>query len=231
MVSSCFVWDFTASDDSNTLEGIKDVLRTFTKRWAFQKETGTSGFVHYQGRISLKVKKSTEVLVQRELGVNWHISRTTTENMDNDFYVTKQETRTEGPWTDKDVAYYMPRQLREAFEKMRPWQRYIYDRKEDFDARTVNVIYDSIGNTGKSTIASLADCMGWGLDIDAGNDGQAIIQDVCDQCIGMDTHAPGVLFVDLERSFRQTELWGMFTAIERIKKGKLSDRRYKYTKW
>ncbi len=75
------------------------------------------------------------------------------------------------------------------------------------------------------------DCLGEGLDLDVGNNSQEIVQDLCDQCIGMKTHDPKMVFVDLERATDQTKLWGLYVAIERIKKGRLVDRRYKYTKW
>lgn len=227
----CCVWDFTAKCDDYELQEVKDILKRFTKKWAFQREKATSGYEHYQGRLSLKTKISSESLVARALGVTWHISRTSTENSTNDFYVTKSDTRQEGPWSDKDREIYVPRQLLGRLENLLPWQQTVYDQRNLFDDRIVNCIHDWGGNCGKSTLASLFDCYELGIDLDSGNDGQALIQDLCDQCKALDTHKPGVIFVDLERSFDQTKLYGMFTAIEKIKKGKLSDRRYTYTKW
>lgn len=227
----CCVWDFTASASENELDDVKTTLRTKTKKWAFQLETGKSGYLHYQGRLSLKSKISTEALVAKYLETTWKITRTSTENSTNDFYATKEDTRTDGPWTNKDRNIYVPRQLQGKLQNLLPWQQTIYDQRDHFNDRIVNCVHDWKGNTGKSTLASLFDCHEMGIDLDSGNDGQALIQDLCDQCTAMDTHAPGVVFVDLERSFDQTKLYGMFTAIERIKKGKLSDRRYTYTKW
>jgi len=55
--SNICVWDFTISVDKvDNLEVLKDKLKIHCKKWIFQQEKGISGYEHYQGRVSLKVK-------------------------------------------------------------------------------------------------------------------------------------------------------------------------------
>ena len=43
-------------------EEYKNLLKKWAKKWVFQKEKGDSGYIHYQGRISLIKKREPEVL-------------------------------------------------------------------------------------------------------------------------------------------------------------------------
>ena len=49
------VYDFTVPDMD--LMQLKETLKKHCKKWAFQKEKGSTGYIHYQGRLSLKLKK------------------------------------------------------------------------------------------------------------------------------------------------------------------------------
>ena len=99
-------WDFTISKDKCDLENLLRDCRRDCKKWVFQEEEGKGGYRHFQGGVSLKVKNRK--------GPNWgygeHWSITSEENADNDFYVTKEDTRISGPWSDKDM--YIPKQVR-----------------------------------------------------------------------------------------------------------------------
>jgi hypothetical protein len=67
------------------------------------------------------------------------------------FYVTKVDTRIEGPWFDKDVVKTLTRQLRVFVTKeMYPWQKQILDIVGKVDDRHINIVFDHIGNCGKS---------------------------------------------------------------------------------
>ena len=54
--NSIAVWDFTLPGDFGDKETLNNWLREKCKKWTYQLEKGASGYIHYQGRISLKNK-------------------------------------------------------------------------------------------------------------------------------------------------------------------------------
>ena len=149
------------------------------------------------------------------------------------FYVMKEDTRLEGPFNDRDakVEIYIPRQYRDKLSTLRPFQKQIWDSANDFNDRIINMIYCPSGNAGKSTIASLCELFGRGIDLPPCNDAEKLIQSCCDICEGKNVRNPSPIFVDLPRAMNKDRLNGIYTAIEQIKKGKLFDLRYKYKEY
>lgn len=50
-------WDFTLKTEGTASEELKKFLSAIAKKWCFQLERGEeNGFLHYQGRVSLKVR-------------------------------------------------------------------------------------------------------------------------------------------------------------------------------
>ena len=91
------VYDFTASKDKTDFEVLKNLLITHCKKWVFQLEKGEeTGYEHYQGRFSLKIKKRLNECIKLFGGLPWKLSATSSENSDNDFYVTKEDARIVG---------------------------------------------------------------------------------------------------------------------------------------
>lgn len=212
-------------------EDIKKILKQHCKKWGFQYEKGEkTGKFHFQGRFSL-LKKARILNIPFNLG---HYSITSNPNKKADSfysYVTKDYTRESGPWTDKDQEIYIPRQYRKILNNLYPYQKVIYDSPKHFDDRVVNIIYCPNGNIGKSTIASICDLYGKGIDLPPVNNAEKLIQSCCDICIAKNIRDPGPIFVDIPRAYDQTKLYGLFTAIEQIKKGKLYDMRHSYREW
>nr|QTE03356.1 MAG: replication-associated protein [Emberiza rustica CRESS-DNA-virus sp.] len=225
--NSVAVWDFTINDVENwPVEQVKEKLQTYCKKWTFQLEKVSHQ--HFQGRMSLKVRKSSPALVAKTLEVTWHFSKTSTAAKDDDFYCVKDDSRVAGPWKDTDLVFYIPRQYRGLEDRLRPFQQHIYDSRAVFEPRRVNVVYDPRGCSGKSTLASWMECIGVAVDMPPCNDGEKLISALCDICLATNNRKPGVVFVDLPRSMEQKKLYGLYTAIEQIKKGKLYDFRYSY---
>lgn len=221
-------WDFTLTENRFGLD--KDVLITklkeVCKKWCFQLEKGEkTGYGHYQGRVSLKEKSRKGPEIFR--GIHW--TPTSNENKDNNFYVMKSDTRVDGPWKDDDVEVYIPRQFRNI--KLYPWQQYVLDSVKVFDDRIINLIYDRNGNKGKSTIASIAELKHNGIDCPPINDCKELMQVLCDECMDNNNRNPRIIFVDMPRAMDKDRLYGIYSAVEQIKKGKLYDTRYKYKKW
>ena len=106
--SPCLTYDITAWKDRISKESVFAVLRANCRQWVFQLERCEStGKLHWQMRIKAKEKiRATGVAKWFPKG-SCHVSVTSNENRDNMFYVMKESTRVEGPWSDKDP--YVPR--------------------------------------------------------------------------------------------------------------------------
>lgn len=230
------IWDFRTSADGLTHDDIIKQLKLLAKRYVFQLEKGVeNGYMHYQGRISLikKHRKSELMNMFQLIPVPNYLepSCNATALTGDIFYVTKHETRVAGPWDERVTEKYIPRQYRGLLEKLHPYQQQIYNTADHFDSRTINMIYCTKGNQGKSTIASLCELFAKGIDLPPVNDAEKLVQSMCDICTSKQLRDPSPVFVDLPRAMNKERLNGIYTAIEQIKKGKLYDTRYKYQEY
>lgn len=239
MPGSLATWDLTwtlgvDADYEPAVTRLKTKLKKEAKFWAFQVERGhVAHKVHLQGRLSLKNPcSSSGALVKRwAVDEDWHFSPTSNPNTRNFDYQLKEDTKIAGPWTDKDRDEYIPRQFRGVQDSMLPFQQEIWEGYDRFEPRTVYSVIDPDGSKGKSTIASLCDLHGRGIDMPVCNDGEKLMQAICDICVARRLRDPKMIFIDLPRSLNQQKLGGMYTAIEQIKKGKLYDFRHSYKEW
>ncbi len=218
-MSACCIYDFTSYEENK--EDIKKWCNKFCKKWTFQQERCPSTErLHFQGRVSLKQKKrATEICKD---GLQFHFSVTSKENKNNDFYVTKEDSRVEGPWSDTDEVVYIPRQIREI-NNLYDWQKQIIENVNVWDTRTINVILDFKGNIGKSTLCSYMRAYRIGRKIPAVNDYKDIMRMV------MDMPTSKLYLLDMPRAMSKTQLNGLYSAIEEIKNGYAWDDRYKFT--
>ena len=199
------------------------------KKWTFQLEQSESGYIHYQGRVSLKLKARLKTVINNFDNKNMHFSITSTENCRNDFYVTKDDTRINGPWNDKEVEIYIPRQFRNLI--LKDWQQDIIERSKIFDTRTINVLYDPDGGIGKSTLSCLCELKMKGVTLPIVNEQEKLIQAMHGICNSRKLRDPNPVFIDLPRAFDKSKLFGLYSAIEQIKNGKLVDMRYNYQEY
>lgn len=95
----------------------------------------------------------TELINQlKELGwTKYHVSITSKECRDNNFYVSKEETRVDGPFTNENEVYIPSDVLK--MTTLRPWQQSLLDTLTPYSERSVDIVYDPIGNNGKSQIS------------------------------------------------------------------------------
>jgi hypothetical protein len=137
------VWDFRYNAETfNSVEELKNMLKGIAKKYVFQLEEGDSGYKHYQGRLSLIKKRrynEKHLLLKlfKETPPNYLEPTVLTEATKGEaFYMTKEDTRIDGPWRDDDVVKVMTRQLKEFIdEDLYEWQTRIIDMCKQFDKR------------------------------------------------------------------------------------------------
>lgn len=218
----CFVYDFRYNGECLYSE-IINRLKGIAKSFVFQKEEGDSGYIHYQGRMSL-IKKRTkfQLLKLFENPPNYLEPTCNPEFTKGEaFYQMKIDTRIDGPWTDKDEVIYIPRQVREMGQ-LRPFQQHIVDDADIWNTRTINLIYNQSGNVGKSRLVAYCRAHKIGRALPPVNDCKDLMRMVCD----MPT-AKLYLF-DMPRSMNKERLFQFYSAVESIKDGYAYDDRYHF---
>lgn len=164
MTSQCASWDFTLSCENENYANEEELithLKEWCKKWVFQKEEGDSGYIHWQGRVSL-IKKRTRAGLVKKFIKGGHLSPTSKGvHEKNDFsYVMKADSRVDGPWSND--TYEEPPHL--TFEivnflkkKRHTWQESIEKICRTYSERGVDVVFDITGNRGKSTTVKYLD--------------------------------------------------------------------------
>lgn len=232
-------WDFRANEDCFNSDQLLLLLPKLAKKFCFQLEEGsTTGYRHWQGRVSLHKKRRKAEIMKVWLTVfnkfpNFFEPTVKKEFQKGDmFYQQKIETRLEGPWTDMMKPSYVRKRFRNA--TLSPWQDEILKTfsTDGSDDRCVNVLVCKQGNIGKSFLCDYCSDHNKAIEIPSiVNDGKEILQAVTGMLISKENREPGLMFLDMPRAMNKERLNGIMTALETIKRGKVYDFRYKYTEW
>jgi hypothetical protein len=155
---------------------------------------------------------------------NAYFSPTTNNSMGNIFYVMKLDSRVKGPWSDTDEKPKpMPRQLKNITQ-LYPYQQEIIDRVlYNWDNRSINLLYDKEGCSGKSTLALYCMYHKIGRRLPLSNEYKEIMANV------MCMPESGLYFIDMPRSINKNKLREFYAGIETLKDGYAYDTRYKFT--
>ena len=216
--------DFTTPMKSITQDELIRQLKETCREWVVQGERGEkSGYEHWQGRVILKEKKriSGKHQVTGMFAGCW--SPTVTSNKGNYDYVTKENTRILGPFKHDDQV--MTRQLK-AFVKMdmRPYQMDIMNWLNEPNDRVIDIVYDQVGNVGKSIFSEYLEFIGQAEEVPPMRDFKDIMGWVC-------TRPTKPMYVfDMPRGMKKDKLAEFYSGIECIKNGFAYDPRYSATK-
>jgi hypothetical protein len=135
------------------------------------------------------------------------------------FYVLKGDTRIDGPWSDTDPKPpYIPRQVREI-QTLLPWQISVIQISKKWNTRKINIIYDTTGCIGKSTLVTYMGCYGLARRVPFANDYKDILRMVYDM------PTINCYLIDMPRAINKEKLYQMYSAIETIKDGYAYDDR------
>lgn len=173
--------------------------------------------LHFQGRVSFKSpKRATEV--GRILKA--HASAEVNED-DAEFYCTKEDTRVHGPWSDKDAKVVIPRDIKELGDLF-DWQDECLKLMSTYNVRKVDLVYDSEGNSGKTTLMRKAMVLGVGQLLPAVNDAKDLLRMA--YCVG----PKKAYFFDMPRAMNKDRLFSFWSAVETLKSGYCYDDRYAF---
>jgi hypothetical protein len=223
----CRTWDLTVSAGGTDMEQLKRFYEDNCSKWVFQKERGEeTGFLHFQCRFTLKNKTRWTNLRDRlheELGIyGFHLTATSKNciKKDEDYYVTKEKTRIEGPWKNEDTS--IPSFYRNA--TLKPWQQEIVQEIEQYvtEGRQINLIVNTRGNEGKSFLSNYLRAHKKIYLIPPLDDYKDVMQYM--MCRYNDDKA---VFIDVPRGLSEKTGKQFYSAIETIKGGFLYDTRYR----
>jgi len=228
-VSQCSLWDLRWNADAITQSWLISKFKEVAKKWVFQLEEGeTTKYKHFQCRVSLMKKaiKSSVLKLFTDFPPNYCMPSTNeTFNNQKFSYVMKEQTRLEGPWSDQDPEPpYVPRQY-QHIKKLYPFQEDILSGKY-YDNRRINYIFDTEGNSAKSTTAFFAYQKG-GLVVPPINNANKLCEFICSKYKKLDSPKHYKLAIyDLPRAMKKDSLSELFTTIEMHKTGYIYDTRY-----
>lgn len=135
-----FTWPWKEDDDlCQMCQVLKDICKTFV----FQlEEAPSTGYKHYQGFISLKIKERMSTLKNLLGGtIHWEPAK---NRFSLEKYAGKCETRLGGPWNESSVFI-------KTISKLRPFQieaEHICLTEDD--DRIIHWYWEPSGNTGKT---------------------------------------------------------------------------------
>lgn len=153
-------WAFTyyPNDHEAELNDFIEYLKDIAKKYVFQLEKcPTTGRLHYQGRVSLRVrtrKFSIPPPTSSGLPKGWRVSEETKEGeAASSFYCMDSKKRLKGPWSDKD-KFYEPEEYPDDWRitgPLLPWQADLIERLRKQNKRKIIFVVDN-GRTGKGAI-------------------------------------------------------------------------------
>lgn len=218
--SAITTWDFTLSKEYSNFEEIKKILVTKSRAWCFQLESGEeTGYEHFQGRFILK-ERLRLTGVKKFWPKETHLSPTSNENRNNMFYVQKENTRIDGPWSDEDIE--IPKWLQVAPDWY-PYQRSILRKiKDEANTRVVNVLVDTEGNNGKSFLSLYLAVRKLARRLPMLNDARDMSRMI------LDSPKSNCYFIDLPRATDKKFMHNFIAAMEELKNGYAFDDRYSF---
>lgn len=215
-------FDCTWSKQYHTKENLDTWLKKNCSKWCYQLEKGEGGFEHFQARFKLKERTRLGTLIKKSDFPKGHCSVTSKDNKDNFDYVSKDDTRIDGPWKHDDAEKKeIPWDVKEF--KLEDWHsKALQYVEEEKNLRWVTIIYDPIGGMGKTTFIRYCCVHEKGRNIPICNDYKDLLRMV------MCMPKSNCYFIDMPRAMKKDKLYQFWSAIETLKGGYAYDDRYEF---
>lgn len=234
MTTQVVGWDITIPKASHdTWKHLGEALNGWCKKWVFQMERGeTTGYEHWQVRVHLTQKKTLAGMLTdfkqeggpiADIGGRWSITSSGV-HLNNKFnYVMKKDTRLEGPYKDSDHEEppKLTRQLRTFLtHPMYDWQEQVMGWCTEDDDRSVRLVYDPIGNSGKSILSEYLEYLGIAFEMPPLRQMEDLMQ------FAMSFNSQKAYLIDMPRAMKKDRLGEFYAGLECIKNGVCYDKRY-----
>lgn len=215
-----YVWDLTVYNYS--FDSLMEWAIENTKRFEGQEEINPkTQNEHFQARVSLFDKKRVKEIPN---SINGHFTITSKKNIDNNFYVFKNPSKKpdgfEIRYNYKDVKVETKQLGMFKTYQLRNYQDKILNMCSQFDMRSIDLIFDPIGNIGKSIFSEYCEYKGLVEEIPPYRLMDDIFQWVCTRPIKK------AYFIDFPRGMKKDKLGDLYAGIEIIKNGCAFDKRY-----
>lgn len=216
-------------DNYDDWETLHKKLLGWCSQFCFQKEKGEqTGYIHWQVRLQLIHKKTLAALLSNvvpEIGGNWSVTSTNTHTSAKSFnYVMKEDTRIEGPYDDSSLMTEKPvltRQLRKFMEhEFYGWQQKCFNFCQEEDDRWIHLIYDKVGNVGKSVFLEFLEYQGMAFEMPPYRHMEDIME------FAHSFPPQKAYIIDMPRGMKKDKLADFYAGLETIKNGVTYDKRY-----
>lgn len=231
--------DITLSCERNTYANVRKFLDGWCKQWIFQKEKSDSGYEHWQLRVSTTKKRRIAEHIYKWRGGGdggsgaagiVFAEQAVTPTSNSVFggaarkvfqYVLKEDTRTEGPWSDRDEVKVSTKSVVWIKEHgLLPWQNSIIDSCKTYNHREINVLVDKGGNLGKTAFEDYLSFEDIACDIWFGP-----VKDMTEEAYEM--RGKSAYTINLPRALNKKEMNDFWCFVEHLKDGRVREPRYK----
>jgi len=212
-----------------TWEALHKKLVGWCSHFCFQKEKGDdTDYVHWQVRLQLIHKKTCKAMladVVPAFGGHWSVTSNGVHLGPKQFaYTMKEDTRLEGPWDDTSLIQEKPpltRQLRTFLDHdFYGWQQTCHDLVQQEDDRSIHLIYDQVGNVGKSVFLEFLEYQGLAFEMPPLRHMEDIME------FAHSFPPQRAYIIDMPRGMKKDKLADFYAGLESIKNGVTYDKRY-----
>lgn len=203
-----------------------NMLKGWCKKFVFQLEKSETGYLHWQCRVHLMKPKTMGTVIATvapDVKGNWSPTSNTVHQKGSFNYCMKRDTREEGPWTDEDFDEppKLTRQLKAFMEQpLRPWQETVEKLVTDLDDRYITMIYDDVGNTGKSIFAEYLEYKQVAFELPCLRAFEDIMQ------FAFSFKDQKCYIIDMPRALKKDKMSEFYSGLECLKNGVVWDKRY-----
>ena len=215
-------------DKYESWEDLHKKLVGWCSHFAYQLEKGESGYEHWQCRVQMIHKRTCKALltdVVPAIGGHWSVTSNGVHNGPKAFtYVMKEDTRLDGPWDDTSLVTEKPpltRQLQRFMEHdFYPWQDKCYKLVQEEDDRWIHLVFDEIGNVGKSIFLEFLEFQGLAFEMPPLRHMEDIME------FAHSFPPQKAYIIDMPRGMKKDKLADFYAGLESIKNGVTYDKRY-----
>lgn len=208
-------------------ESLFKKLSGWASHFCFQQEKGDTGYEHWQVRLQLIHKKTCAGIgpVMIAIGGHWSVTSTNVHTSPKTFtYCMKEDTRIAGPWDDKSAVAEKPPLTRQLVKFMEhefySWQRRMFEIVQIEDDRSIHLVYDAIGNVGKSIFLEFLEYQGMAFEMPP----MRMMEDIMEFAHSFPPQKAYI--IDMPRGMKKDKLADFYAGLESIKNGVTYDKRY-----